>query len=242
MPSCRRLVTALALSRPPVDDLGVGPPVFATGSTVVRRDVLNSKVWSAAAHRVIQDRDGVLVLARWPGAECLAPTSWIQWLRTGDDAVRKQAIPDLARGQWELGRWVWQETATLSWFGLDPDFSVHRFFPLTPQQSPRWYINFERTPRRTPIGIDTLDLLLDLVVDVDLTHWAWKDEDEYAHALHLDLITGKEHRRIESARQRALAMIKTRSGPLKADWSTWHVPPDWPKPALPSKALAVFTI
>jgi hypothetical protein len=215
--------------------------VFTTGSTAVRRDVLNGKIWSAAAHRVIEDRDGVLVLACWPGAESLAPTTWIEWLRSGNDAVRKQAIPDLARGRWKLGRWVWRETATLSWFGLDPDFSVHRFFPLTPDQSPRWYINFERPPRRTPIGIDTLDLLLDLVVDVDLSRWTWKDEDEYAHARHLGLIADTEHRCIERARQRALAMIESCSGPFAADWSNWHVPRAWPVPALPSEALATFT-
>jgi hypothetical protein len=101
-------------------------------------------------------------------------------------------------------------------------------------------INFERTPRRTPIGIDTFDLLLDLVVDVGRAHWTWKDEDEYTQARKLALIADDEHRRIEAARQRALAMIETRREPFTTDWSTWQVPHDWPDPALPPNALDAF--
>jgi hypothetical protein len=60
--------------------------VFAEGTTVVRRDVLRGKVWSAAPYRVIRDTGTTLMLACWPGVEMLAPATWIRWLRTGDDA------------------------------------------------------------------------------------------------------------------------------------------------------------
>jgi Protein of unknown function (DUF402) len=140
-----------------------GRTVFAAGATAVRRDVLRGRVWAAAPHRVVRDSGGELVLAYWPGIESLAPTTWIEWLGSGDDALRKQAIPNLARGQWELGRWVWRDTIVLSWFGADQDLSVHRYWDSagTPL---RWYVNFERPFQRTRIGIDTFDLLLDLVI------------------------------------------------------------------------------
>ena len=41
-----------------------------------------------------------------------------------------------------------------------------------------WYANFERPFQRTPIGIDTFDLLLDLVIEPD-SSYRWKDEGEY---------------------------------------------------------------
>ena len=37
---------------------------------------------------------------------------------TGDDAIREDGIAHLARGQWQLDRWVWRENTVISWFGL----------------------------------------------------------------------------------------------------------------------------
>lgn len=51
-----------------------------------------------------------------------SPTTWIQWLRSGDDSVRKQAILHLAAGTWELGEWTWRDT-TLVELIVAPDLS-----------------------------------------------------------------------------------------------------------------------
>lgn len=190
--------------------------VFAEGATAVRRDVLRGRVWTAAPHRVVHDRPGELLLAYWPGIQSVAPTTWTEWLRSGDEAARKQAIPNLARGQWTLERWTWRETVLLSWFGLDEDFSIHRFYRLQDGRV-SWYVNFERPYERTRIGIDTFDLLLDLVVAPDLSRWDWKDEDEYAHGRRLGLIGDQEHRRVEGARARAVALLESGGGPFAQD-------------------------
>lgn len=44
-----------------------------------------------------------------------------------------------------------------------------------------YYVNIQSSLRRTSIGFDTADYLLDVVVHPDLT-WKWKDEDEFAEA------------------------------------------------------------
>ncbi|MFB9238183.1 DUF402 domain-containing protein [Plantactinospora siamensis] len=208
------------------------PATFPLGATAVKRDVLRGRVWTAMPYRVVSDRHAELQLACWPGIECRAPSSWTGWLRTGDDAVRKQAIPSLAAGRWELDRWIWRDTVVLAWWGLDPDFSVHHFRPVD-GRPPWWYVNFERAPHRTALGIDTFDLLLDLTADADLSRWAWKDEDEYAHGRRLGVITDADHRRIGRARERAVALLENRAGPFARDWSGWTVPPGWSVPALP---------
>jgi hypothetical protein len=120
----------------------------------VRRDVQGGKVWTAAPVRVLADDGHVLRTASWPGIESLVPTTWTQWLTTGDDAVRRQGIPNLAAGTWELERWTWRDTVVIAWTGVDPDFGIHRFVPVDGGPG-HWYINFERPARRTPIGIDT---------------------------------------------------------------------------------------
>lgn len=38
------------------------------------------------------------------------------------------------------------------------------------------YVNIEEPWQRTPIGFDSRDHLLDIVVTVDLSTWHWKDE------------------------------------------------------------------
>jgi hypothetical protein len=122
---------------------GADGAVFAEGSTAVRRDVLRGKVWTAAPYRVIRDTDRELMLACWPGVEMLAPTTWIEWLRTGDDQVRKQAIPNSAAGAWELGRWTWQDTTLLSRFAAGQYFSISRFFGPGGHCG-GWYVDFVR--------------------------------------------------------------------------------------------------
>jgi hypothetical protein len=211
---------------------------FAAGETAVRRDVLRGRVWTAAPTRVIHDLPGDLLLAYWPGIEGLASTIQIESLLTGDDAVRKRALPALADGRWELGRWTWRDTLLMTWLGVDEDFGVCRFFRTESGQE-TWYINFERPYRRTRIGVDTFDLLLDLVVAPDRSGWRWKDEDEYAQARRLGLIGDAEHRRVERARERAVALVESGDGPLARDWSAWRVPPSWPYPALPEDTLEV---
>jgi hypothetical protein len=204
---------------------------FAEGATAVRRDVLDGRVFSAAPHRVLRDTGDELLLAHWPGIASLAPQTWIDWLLTGDDAVRKQGLPDLAAGTWKLGDWVWGRTGRLSWFGVDEWFSVHRFFDLTGTPL-NWYVNFERPPVRTPSGVDTFDVMIDLVAEPDLSAWRWKDEDEYAQLQDLGLVAAAEVAQIEAARERAVALVERRGGPFAGDWSSWRADPAWPLPAL----------
>jgi hypothetical protein len=103
--------------------------LFAAGSTVVGRDVLDGHVWTAAAHRVLAD-DGHQLSLAWPGCPSYVPITWITWLHDGDDATRKQGVANLANHQWQLGAWTWQHTTLLTWIGLDPDFSLMYFRPL----------------------------------------------------------------------------------------------------------------
>jgi hypothetical protein len=215
-----------------------GTAAFAEGMTVVRRDMLGDRVWTAAPFRVIDDSADGLVLACWPGVESLAPTTWIESRRTGDDAVRKQAIPNLAAGHWELGHWTWRDTSVLSRLVPGEYFSISHFYDAG-GRCVGWYVNFERPYRRTRIGIDTFDLLLDLVVQPDLSAHAWKDEDEYAHGRRLGLIDDALHRDVEEARQRVVGLIERREGPFAQEIAAWRPSPDWLMPRLPADALTV---
>ncbi|MEU6237167.1 DUF402 domain-containing protein, partial [Kitasatospora sp. NPDC047058] len=153
---------------------------FTPGTTVVRRDVHRGRVWSAQPYRALTDTGSVLHLAYWPGIRSLAPATWAAALRTGDDSVRKGGLHDLAAGTWDLAPWHWRDTVVRSRFEAGEWFSLHYFQDPADGAPLRLYVNFERPVVRTGIGIDTLDLLVDLVVAPDLSSARWKDEDEYA--------------------------------------------------------------
>ncbi|MET8624588.1 DUF402 domain-containing protein [Kitasatospora sp. NPDC004669] len=212
---------------------------FESGATVVRRDIHAGKVWSAQPYRTLADTDTdtgtVLELAYWPGIRSLAPTTWTTALRTGDDTSRKDGLANLAAGTWELEPWAWQHTVLRSRFEEGQWFFLHHF--QTPAGEPlRLYVNFERPAVRTRIGIDTLDLLVDLVVEPDLSAATWKDEDEYAHGRRLGFITDADHRAVEQARERALGLLQDRAGPFAEPWPAWTPDPVWPVPVLPGGA------
>jgi hypothetical protein len=206
---------------------------FPEGATVVLRDVLRDKVWTASPYRVIRDAGTGLALACWPGVEMLTPTTWIQWLRTGDDTIRKQAIPNLAAGRWELGPWTWRDTTLLRRSRPGDYFSISQFFDAQ-GRCDGWYVDFIRPWRRTPLGIDTFDLLLDLVVKADLSGYRWKDEDEYAQGRRLGLIDDALHQRVDTAREQVVSLIESRQGPFAEDWSSWQRDAAWPTPVLPA--------
>ncbi|MEU3568350.1 DUF402 domain-containing protein [Kitasatospora sp. NPDC036755] len=212
-------------------------PVFAPGGTAVRRDVARGRVWSATPCAVLADDGATLTLTVRPGTETLAPARWTAATRADDDAGRLGCIEDLATGRWELDHWTWRDTVVLSRFTAGAPFSVHRF--LTPDGRPlRWYVNFERPYRRTAIGIDTLDLFLDLVITPDLSAYQWKDEDEYAHARRLGVVDEATHRWMDRARSLALAQLLDRLGPFAPDPAAWTVPPAGPLPTLPTATLS----
>ncbi|MDH6708258.1 hypothetical protein P3T27_004997 [Kitasatospora sp. MAA19] len=209
--------------------------LFQPGTTVVRRDVHAGRVWTAMPQRVVDDTGHVLSLAYWPGIESLAPTTWITATRTGDDTTRKQGLEDLAAGTWTLGRYRWTGTELLSHFLAGEWFSVHCFQDAATHEPLRWYVNFEKPHQRRPgIGIDTLDLCLDLVAAPDLSEHHWKDQDEYDQMRRLGLIDDYLHHQVDRARGRAIAMLDDRTGLFAGGWPTWAPEASWPLPTLPT--------
>ncbi len=87
-----------------------------------------------------------------------------------------------------------------------------------------WYVNFERPLRRTPLGVDTFDEKLDLIVTPDGGH-RWKDEDELEQAAAAGLLDADE--------VRAEAARVLEEWPFPTGWEEWRPDPHWPLPRLP---------
>lgn len=179
--------------------------------------------------------ENLLALVRWPGVVGWWEKTWIDYLLTGDEVRRAQGIDDLAAGTWELASWTWRDTTKLDLMVPDAYFSVSVYFDAE-EKSNGWYVDFRRPFTQTSIGLDTLDLMLDLVIESDLTY-RWKDEDEYAQGRRLGVVSDAEHRHVQEAREQVIDLLRRRTGPFEDRWRTWRRDPGWPLPVLPADAL-----
>src|SRR5438046_2771238 len=143
---------------------------FAMPSTVVVRTVFRGRVWSAIPNYLIEDSDARVVTAVLPGARCR------RWA-----VPRREAWAALASGQWETTPTTWHTNRALWVWTRGASYMVGHHWEDATNRFHGWYLNLQTPLRRSSIGFDLWDQVLDVVVRPDRT-WSWKDEDEFAEA------------------------------------------------------------
>jgi len=185
---------------------------------VVVRNVWHGRVFSACPLVVVEDTDELVVLFVPAGA------IW-----------KRPVHADGSHARLPYGNWVLQDEA---WYGL----GTLRFFPTAESHAvlawrgregiARWYINLESRCRRTPIGWDMRDHLVDIDYRDGFDAPRLKDTDEL-HAAHaLGIVTTSEVARILRDAERALALVQDGHPAIEKKWETWEPPPHWTVPTL----------
>ena len=95
-----------------------------------------------------------------------------------------------------------------------------------------YYVNMEEPYRRTGIGFDTNDHMLDIVVTPDL-EWRWKDEDELAERVRQGAHPADFADFIRAEGERVIEKIERRESPFGDGWPEWKPDPSWQTPVLP---------
>ncbi|HEX2281822.1 MAG TPA: DUF402 domain-containing protein [Thermomicrobiales bacterium] len=95
-----------------------------------------------------------------------------------------------------------------------------------------WYVNLQQPVRRSAVGFDSVDHIVDIVVGPDGS-WSWKDENEFAQALAIGRFDPGEVQAIRNEGQRAIRDIEGRRWPFDGSWLDWRPDPTWPVPAMP---------
>jgi hypothetical protein len=185
------------------------------GEVIVRREVWRGQVWSALPVVVIEDSPKLLAVHVQVGAPF-----------------------GFAAGH-PLGVHPWSKAQ--SWQGLDvvmlqrPD-EAHSVWFIG---SRAIYVNLQAPFRRTPLGVDTFDHELDLVIAPDGT-WTYKDQEQLEASVAAGRFTEDEVVSIRSEGARVAEMIETQSTWWASEWSTWLPPDSWPVATLrPDWALDV---
>lgn len=180
---------------------------FRSGDEIVLRQFFRGRIWWATACVVIEDAPELLAL----------------WLPQGSETMRV-VEGDLFDDDWELAP-IPLEEPILRLTRRPAAHSILHF--RRPDGTHRgWYVNLEAPLRRTALGFDFDDWLLDLW-RLPAGEWRWLDEDEVAAAADRGLLAPEIAEAARAEAQRVIAADDFPTG-----WEDFEPDPSSPVPRL----------
>ena len=190
------------------------------GDAIALRERWGPSIFAARPATVVQDDAVQTMLYIPPGVLSAAAV---------DDAGVELRIPDRP---WHLELREHSAFGVLSWAWPDTPYAV--LFTHEPDGSPRgWYVNLQTPLARTPVGFDTVDHAIDVVIPLDRSSWSWKDEVELAEAVALGLFTEQDAAWFRHWGERGVEHVLLGQPPFDRDWAGWRPDPAWGPPELP---------
>jgi hypothetical protein len=193
--------------------------VWSPGDPIVIREVWNGQVFEARPASVVLDLPRQTTLYVAPFVRCGVAI---------DDADVELRFPDRP---WHLYVRERGDFGVLSFAWPDTPYSILLLFES--DGSPRgWYVNLQTPLERTAFGFDTVDHLLDVLIPLDRSSWAWKDEDELAEAIAIGMFSEDDAVALRYWGERAVEHLLLRLPPFDEPWEDWRPDPAW-APELP---------
>ena len=182
------------------------------GEVIVRREISWGRPVLAVPVRVVEDADDLLAVYL-PDAAPLSYQLDVPW-----------PTPTGNHPWWP--RPTWESHGCLMLQRPGEAYAIWHFWDGPNRTFSCWYVNLQEPFRRTPIGIDTQDLELDIVILPDGS-WTFKDEDK----LDAHVLTGRFTRR-EMDDALALGarlgeMIDAGATWWDPAWAHWTADPSW---------------
>ena len=194
-------------------------PCWATGESATLRGV-GSKVFWAYPTIVVQDISDLIVLYM-PTGVC------------GKNVDQKPAPRELlSADQIKIIDSQWKLTDVLMLIVPDEAFSTYIMWETGTKNLKCWYINLQEPIRRTSIGFDTMDNMLDVVISPDMSNWHWKDDDEFVEAEQLGFYTAEKACEIWAEGEKAVRLVTKERRALYSQWEKWNADPEWVVPKL----------
>lgn len=201
---------------------------WSPGETVVVQEVWRDRVWSARPMTVVHDH-GAAVALWFPKGTCWkAPTTPPTRKREATRGERFAA--SLALADWTYVDAVWDFSALM--LMREADWHSVRVAWLDDGEHWGWYVNLEEPYRRTAHGFETMDLMLDVIIDPDRS-WRWKDEEELQEAVEAGLFTPQQAKAIRHEGERVLERVEAWTEPFNEGWEEWRPDSSWPMPSVP---------
>ena len=192
----------------------------------MRRYVRAGRTTFAKPMRVISDDAAGLLLWMPAGTEVAQLTD------ADGGTLHDRALHEMRRPR--LIRRPWRDRDILVLMTPGAAYSVWWFFRGGVFDG--WYVNLETPAPRHPGGVDTTDLVLDVVVDADRS-WRWKDADEFAARVgDPDYFDDAAAERIRADGRRAAELATAGIFPFDGTHVGFRPDSAWPAPMLPATA------
>lgn len=201
--------------------------MWKAGQTVVHQEVWRGRVWAARPLTVVEDTDDRMLL--WIPKGTLRKVPMTPQSRPDPPTRKRRIIENLARCDWVLGDHVWDVSSL--WILRPGDWHAVWVSWLETGEQLGWYVNLQRPFRRTTVGIEAMDMMLDIVVEPDLT-WRWKDDDEFADILSRQIFDHATGQLVRREAQEVIDRIEGLDPPFSEPWPSWRPDPGWPVPDL----------
>lgn len=202
--------------------------VWDPGSTIVHQEVWQGRVWAARPLTVIEDIADRMLLWIPKGTVRKVPAT----PPSRPDPLTRHAriIENLDRCDWVLGEHVWDVSSL--WILHPGDWHAIWVSWKEPGVHLGWYVDLQRPFRRTDIGIEAMDLILDVVVEPDMS-WRWKDNDEFDEIVEREVFERPTSERVRQAAATVIQRIEQVAPPFSEHWPSWRPNTEWPTPVLP---------
>lgn len=178
---------------------------------------------TAFPHTVVSDSDELTALYRAPGTVWATPVFTERM-----EGFEKAAEGDLG----PRGRRTWDTHRVLVLMRPGDAYSPQAFFREEDDAFVGWYVNLQEPFRRSRLGFDTMDAVLDIVVAPDLSSWRWKDEHELERVVELGLAPRELADEIRASGEAVVDLIE-RGDVWWAEWASWSPDLGWSIPQLP---------
>jgi predicted RNA-binding protein associated with RNAse of E/G family len=185
---------------------------------VVNRSIFRGRLTYAVPCWLLAESATHVVTATVPGAETIQLAG-----------PRSEVLANLASGRGQTHRITWQWNRVVWMMPWSEAHSIGHFWNAATGEFRGWYINLQSPLQRSAYGFDSLDHVLDVVVEPG-GDWHWKDEDELVQAVELGIFSTAEAAAIRAEGERVIANLPAR---LPTGWETWQPDPTWPALTLP---------
>jgi hypothetical protein len=172
--------------------------------------------------RVIADSDELLALFIARGSVCKADPK-----QTAAQKLRAERQPRPTHDvvwRHDTLRLMFPGAAHSVWLFWEGDGASRRLL--------RYFVNLEEPFRRTPLGFETQDHTLDIVVTPGLA-CQWRDEEDFDNHVALGLYPPELAAAARAEGLRVIDAIARGTHPCLQGWAAWSPDPRWPVPALP---------
>lgn len=127
---------------------------------------------------------------------------------------------------------TWKRTDVLMLIVPGEAFSTYAMWETGTKNLDCWYVNLQDPIRRTPIGFDTMDHTLDIVINPDMSAWKWKDDDEFVNVEKAGFYSTEKANNIRAEGEKAVRLITSERRSLYEEWKNWQANSQWEIPKL----------